>query len=208
MERTAVAVLQARLQAAGCNPGSVDGVDGPGTYAALFAWMAQGARAGIGRAQDLGRSAAAAFPLRGIDTPRRIAHFLAQAAHETMGFVYLREIWGPTPAQQRYEGRADLGNTQPGDGKRFLGRGIFQLTGRANYARYGAKLGLDLTAHPELAEEPGAAVLTACLYWQDHGLSRLADADDAQGITRRINGGVNGLADRLARLERAKRVLL
>ncbi|MFO0992543.1 MAG: hypothetical protein U1E67_11510 [Hyphomicrobiales bacterium] len=94
------------------------------------------------------------LPKHKIDTPLRLAHFLAQAAHESDGFKTLHEYWGPTPAQKRYEGRKDLGNVKRGDGKRYMGRGIFQLTGRANYRRIGAKLGLPLEATPELAAAP------------------------------------------------------
>src|SRR6185503_12838834 len=86
----------------------------------------------------------------GILQPQRIAMWLAQIGHESGGFVYTREIWGPTPAQSRYEGREDLGNTQPGDGKRFIGRGLIQTTGRANYQATGNALGVDLIAHPEM----------------------------------------------------------
>ncbi|HEY1605635.1 MAG TPA: glycoside hydrolase family 19 protein [Allosphingosinicella sp.] len=198
--------LQAALSRAGYDPGAQDGIAGPRTWAALFGYMA---RRDLGdRGAALGRGAAAHFVAYGIDSAMRVAHFVAQAAHETEGFLTLREIWGPTPAQRGYEGRADLGNVKAGDGYLFRGRGIFQLTGRANYARYGQKLGLDLVNHPELAEQPDIAVLTACAYWQEHGLSVLADADDVVAITRRINGGTNGLAEREALLVRAKAVLL
>ncbi len=180
-----------------------DGIAGPKTYAALF--RAMGAR---DNAEVLGKQAARDFALYGLTTPLRIAHFMAQAAHETGGFKWLREIWGPTPAQLRYEGRADLGNTQPGDGKRFMGRGIFQLTGRANYERAGKAIGQPLTAQPELAERPDIAVTTACDYWQSRGLSALADRDDVLGVTRKVNGGNNGLADRKVQLAKAKAILL
>ena len=68
----------------------------------------------------------------GLNKPHRLAHFLAQIMHESGSFKYDKEIWGPTAAQKRYEGRADLGNTQAGDGKRFMGRSAMQLTGRYN----------------------------------------------------------------------------
>ena len=181
----------------------VDGIAGPKTYAALF--RAMGAR---DNADALGKQAARDFALYGITTPLRIAHFMAQAAHETGGFKWLREIWGPTPAQLRYEGRADLGNTQPGDGKRFMGRGIFQLTGRRNYRKAGVDLSILLEEYPELAERPDTAVTTACHYWQTRGLSAPADRDDVVAVTKKINGGVTGLDDRKEQLAKAKGILL
>lgn len=83
----------------------------------------------------------------------RLAYVLATAYHETGRFKWLREIWGPTPAQKRYEGRADLGNTVKGDGKRFMGRGLVHITGRRNYADWSKRLGVDLLSHPERAEQ-------------------------------------------------------
>lgn len=139
-----------------------------------------------------------------IDNPARETAFLAQVAHESGGFVYTRELWGPTPAQERYEGRADLGNTIPGDGRRFMGRGLIQITGRANYAAVSVALGVDFLNNPVLLEEPIHAARSAGWFWKSRGLSELADKGDFRGITRRINGGYNGLQDRLAYLERAQ----
>lgn len=144
---------------------------------------------------------------RQINTPTRAAAFLAQVGHESGQLRYLREIWGPTPAQTRYEGRADLGNTQPGDGKRFMGRGLIQITGRANYATCGAALGVDLLAQPELLEKPQYAAGSAAWFWLQHNLNRFADRGDFVGLTRAINGGTNGIADRRALWERAKTAL-
>jgi putative chitinase len=144
---------------------------------------------------------------RQINTPARAAAFLAQVGHESGQLRYLREIWGPTPAQTRYEGRADLGNTQPGDGKRFMGRGLIQITGRANYAACGAALGVDLLAHPELLETPLYAAGSAAWFWLQNNLNRFADRSDFVGLTRAINGGTNGIADRRALWERAKTAL-
>ena len=144
---------------------------------------------------------------RQISTPARAAAFLAQIGHESAQLRYLCEIWGPTPAQLRYEGRADLGNTQPGDGKRFMGRGLIQITGRANYAACGAALGLDLVAHPELLALPQNAAASAAWFWLQHNLNRFADRGDFVGLTRCINGGTNGIADRRAIWERAKAAL-
>jgi putative chitinase len=166
-----------------------DGVLGPVTYRALFRRLAA-APVGNDRTDALGNAAAVHFSAYGIDAnPRRLVEFLGEALHETGRFVHLRELWGPTPTQQRYEGRRDLGNTQPGDGRRFLGRGIFQLTGRDNYTRAGRALGLPLADQPELAERPDIAVLTACWYWRQSGLSALADAGNSDGVSGRINRG-------------------
>jgi putative chitinase len=148
------------------------------------------------------------WPECGVDTPLRIVHFVAQASHETCGFRYLKEIWGPTPAQKRYEERVDLGNNRLGDGRLYCGRGIFQLTGRANYARIGAALSLPLEVEPELAADPQISVRIACHYWQTHNINGPADADNIVLVTRLINGGTNGLADREACLARAKAVVL
>ena len=135
-----------------------------------------------------------------VDTMQRTAAFIAQLAHESGEFRWMEEIWGPTDPQRRYEPpgtlAARLGNTQPGDGKRFKGRGPIQITGRFNYTKYGTLLGTDLVAQPELAATPEFAFATAGLYWQSNGLNELADAGDFVKITRRINGGTNGLPDR------------
>lgn len=134
----------------------------------------------------------------GIDTPQRQAAFLAQIAHESGRFQYVREIWGPTPAQRRYEGRGDLGNTVPGDGRRFLGRGLIQITGRNNYRAAGLALEIDLIRAPERLEEPEFAALSAAWFWRSKGLNELADLGDFDRITRRINGGLNGIEERRA----------
>ncbi|WP_448572736.1 glycoside hydrolase family 19 protein [Trichothermofontia sp.] len=142
-----------------------------------------------------------------INTRLRMAHFLAQVMHESGGFRWLREIWGPTDAQRSYEGRRDLGNTQPGDGKRFMGRGLIQLTGRANYAAFSRDLGVDFVANPTLVEQPPYAVIVAGWYWDQRKLNTWADRDDLEGVTYRVNGGYNGLDDRRRYLNRAKTVL-
>ena len=147
----------------------------------------------------------------GITTPQRVAAFIAQIAHETGQLQWLEEIWGPTTAQTRYDPPTALakrlGNIEPGDGKRYKGRGPIQITGRANYRKYGAKLGLPLEAQPELAAQPAHGARIAACYWRDHGLNELADANTLaafQQITRKINGGLNGFADRVERWEMAK----
>lgn len=136
--------------------------------------------------------------LGGIDTPARAAAFIAQIGHESGQFYYTRELWGPTASQSRYEGRADLGNTINGDGKKFMGRGLIQLTGRANYSKYSMyRYGdLRLLGTPSLVEEPDDAVGSAVWFWNTHGLSALADKGDFLKITKKINGGTNGLKER------------
>ncbi|MFM8396156.1 MAG: glycoside hydrolase family 19 protein [Acidobacteriota bacterium] len=146
-----------------------------------------------------------------ITTLLRSAAFLAQLAHESGEFRYMEEIWGPTEAQKRYEPPGTLaerlGNNERGDGKRFKGRGPIQITGRANYERYGKLLGVDLVGNPALAATPQIAFSIAGIYWQTNGLNQLADQDDIVTITKRINGGVNGLAERRAYYKRAKAIL-
>ena len=137
----------------------------------------------------------------GINTKLRIAHFLAQLGHESDHFRTLREY----ASGAEYEGRHDLGNVKRGDGKKYRGRGPIQITGRANYEKYGKKLGLDLVNKPELAETPEVGVKIAVAYWTDHNLNAFADKDDLRAITKRINGGYNGYNSRLAMLENAKR---
>ena len=143
----------------------------------------------------------------GIDTPARQAAFLAQIGHESAGLRHVREIWGPTPAQLRYEGRKDLGNTVAGDGKRFMGRGLIQITGRHNYAQAGRALELPLLQAPELLEQPQNAAHSAGWYWSSRNLNRFADSGDFRGLTRAINGGYNGMDDRLRLWDMAKAAL-
>lgn len=138
-----------------------------------------------------------------INTKLRIAHFLAQIAHESDHFRTTEEY----ASGAAYEGRKDLGNVRKGDGRRYKGRGVLQITGRANYKTYGKKIGHDLENNPELAATPEISVLTAAQYWQDRGLNELADADNGKQITRKVNGGYNGLNDRLEKIKRAKRAL-
>ena len=158
-----------------------------------------------------------AMELFGINTPLRIAAFLAQIGHESGRLNYVREIWNPKqcPWQLRYEGRADLGNTQPGDGMKFLGRGLIQITGRANNLACGAYLDLPLETKPELLEEYVNAASSAAWFWSTHSCNKFADIGDIDGVSDVINigrktariGDSNGYADRLAIYERAKLVL-
>jgi len=146
-----------------------------------------------------------------IKTPDRIAAFLAQLAHESGEYRYMAEIWGPTEAQLGYEGRADLGNTQPGDGRKFAGHGPIQVTGRANHRACGAWLGLDLEADPLLLTRPEYGTASAVWFWtQGNGkidLNLLADRGWFKTITRIINGGLNGLSDRRLYWDRNRALL-
>jgi putative chitinase len=161
-------------------------------------------------------------PTYEIDSPQEYAHFLAQACHETDHFKTLREY----ASGRAYEGRADLGNTRPGDGVRFRGRGIFQTTGRANYLQLGIKKGhRDMFINtPELLEQPEFAVWSACEYWRTRGLNdtanhpdsdllkkkykgELIDVSPVEFISITINGGYNGMDERKKNFAAAKRVL-
>ena len=138
---------------------------------------------------------------------KRVAAFIAQIGHESGQLKYVKEIWGPTAAQARYEGRKDLGNSMVGDGSKFRGRGLIQITGRANYRACGEALGLDLIKQPELLEKPQHACMSAAWFWATNGLNTLADAGTFDAITQRINGGQNGAADRQRLYARALKVL-
>ena len=147
------------------------------------------------------------LPKFGIDNNVRLAAFLAQVGHESGQLRYNKEIWGPTAAQKGYEGRKDLGNIIAGDGVKFKGRGLIQITGRANYSNFGQTNGVDCINNPSLLEQPEYAVMTACWFWQKNNLNKYADSGDFKTLTKRINGGYNGLEDRIQIWERAKKIL-
>ena len=136
----------------------------------------------------------------------RAAAFLAQWAHETGGWRWMRELGGPSYFD-RYDGRKDLGNTEPGDGYRYRGRGYCMLTGRRNYTYMGNALALPLVEQPDMAELPAIASRIAGRYWEDKQLNELADEGKFKSITMLINGGLNGFEDRKKKYYMAKRVL-
>jgi putative chitinase len=138
-----------------------------------------------------------------INTALRVVHFLAQTCHESDGFCTTEEY----ASGAAYEGRRDLGNTQAGDGRKYKGRGLIQLTGRANYAAAGERLKLDLIGSPDLAAEPATSVLTACDFWKAHNINPDCDQDNLIAVTRKVNGGLNGLESRRAYLAKAKAAL-
>jgi predicted chitinase len=144
------------------------------------------------------------LPQYSIDTLGRMKHFFGQAAEESASFRTLTEY----ASGAEYQGRTDLGNTAPGSGVKYKGRGIFQITGFYNYQTIGKKLGVDLVNNPTLAATPEIAVETACIYWQTHNLSAIADSnlsfyDTCVAITKKVNGGTNGLDVRWAMTQRA-----
>lgn len=166
-----------------------------------------------------------------INTPRRVAHWLAQLHHESAGFMRLVEnlnysaerlmvVWPgrfPTPASAKpyarnaralankvYGGR--MGNDEPDDGWRYRGRGWTMITGKDNYEAYGKLIGVDLVANPEMAGEPDTAARIAAAFWSSKGLNMLADKDELAVITKRINGGLTGLPDRRRQYARAKEI--
>ena len=139
-----------------------------------------------------------------INTPMRKAAFLGQIGHESAQLRYVREL----ASGAAYEGRKDLGNICVGDGRRCVGRGLIQITGRANYVACGKALGCDLLTYPELLETPTNACGSAGWFWATHKLNELADVGDFLTITKKINGGTNGLADRASLYDKAKEVLL
>ena len=158
------------------------------------------------------------WPLFDITTPKRIAAFLGQIGVESGELKYDKELpskWNmknPKDPSEKvgtlYEGRKTLGNIMPGDGPKFIGRGILQLTGRANYVEYSRKLKIDLVANPDLAATPEVSVKIACQYFKDRKLTEAADKWDLDTITERVNGKVKLHHDkRVAYSEKALAVL-
>ena len=138
-----------------------------------------------------------------INTPQRIRMFLAQIGHESGQLRYRKEL----ASGEAYEGRKDLGNTKPGDGVRYKGRGLIQITGRYNYGLASLALGLPLLEKPELLEEDLNACRSAGWFWYKSNLNALADMGKFETITRRINGGLNGYSDRYKLYQRAFEII-
>lgn len=209
----------------------IDGDFGPRSYAALMAFVG---RTSLGDMHiQLGLAAAKHFPNHKIDSARRITDFLAQSSVETGGFTRLvenlnyraariRQVWpsrfasvavaepfahNPQAlANKVYGGR--YGNSDPNDGWKYRGRGTKQTTFKDNYAEVQAVTGLQVVANPDLLAQPDDGMLAGCIYWEERGCYALCDAGDFVGLTRRINGGLNGIAERLDAQRRAEDVLL
>jgi putative chitinase len=168
-----------------------------------------------------------------ISTPKRQAYFIGQCMHESGGFKQLKEnlnysakgLMATWPSRfpdmdtaEKFERNPDkiankvyagrMGNTEDGDGAKYIGRGLIQLTGKENYANCGNAIGVDLVANPDLLSTPKYAALSAGWFWNRKGLNALADADDIDTITKRINGGLIGLADRKAKIEMVSKYLV
>ncbi len=138
-----------------------------------------------------------------INTRVRVCAFLSQIAHESCSLLYVQEL----ASGKAYEGRVNLGNTQKGDGVKFKGRGLIQITGRTNYQDCSKALGLNLIDKPELLELPEWAVKSAAWFWKTHGLNEIADKGDIKAITKRVNGGYNGLQERTEFYLRALQII-
>jgi putative chitinase len=137
----------------------------------------------------------------GIDTPLRQQHFIAQVAHESDHFQTTREY----ASGKAYEGRKDLGNTQKGDGERFRGRGLIQLTGRANYSSAAKALNDPaILETPEIVERFPLAAIVSGWFWARNAINKHADKDDERAVCKVVNGGYNGLADRQKALKACK----
>ena len=173
-----------------------DGILGRNTLTAVF----QKLGANPARATELALAANVHLETYSIKTQLRFCHFFAQLAHESGNFRYMEEI----ASGAAYEGRKDLGNVNKGDGVRYKGRGPIQLTGRANYRKYGQQLGIDFENNPEIVAIPSIGLMVACKFWAANGLNLLADQDDVRAVTRRINGGYNGFEDRKSHLAKLK----
>lgn len=151
----------------------------------------------------MGAAIAATLDRYEINTPLRVAHFLAQVAEESDGFCTTEEY----ASGEAYEGRRDLGNVEHGDGPRYKGRGLIQLTGRANYAAVGERLKLDLVEQPLSVNDPYVYLLVSCEYWQQRDINRFCDEDNVRSVTYSVNGGYNGLDMRMAYLAKAKALI-
>ncbi|EOM75312.1 glycoside hydrolase family 19 protein [Rhodococcus rhodnii] len=139
-----------------------------------------------------------------IDNPFRIAAFISQLVVESDSFRTFEEY----ASGAAYEGRADLGNTQAGDGQRYKGRGAIQVTGRHNYQQVSDYTGIDFVAHPELMASTEHAFETAAWYWQSRNLNATADGSNIESVSRLVNGGTHGLIERIASFQRGLSVLL
>jgi putative chitinase len=167
-----------------------------------------------------------------INTPKRQACFIGQCMHESGGFKFLKEnlnysakaLMATWPSRfpdmdmaEKYERQPEkiankvysgrMGNTEDGDGAKFIGRGLIQLTGKDNYKAFGEAIGEDLVANPQLVEQPRYAALSAGWFWNKRGLNALADAMDITTLTVRINGGKIGIEDRIAKINKALDIL-
>jgi putative chitinase len=167
-----------------------------------------------------------------INTPKRQACFIGQCMHESGGFKFLKEnlnysakaLMNTWPSRfpdidtaEKYERQPEkiankvysgrMGNTEDGDGAKYIGRGLIQLTGKDNYKAFGEAIGEDLVANPQLVEEPRYAALSAGWFWNKRGLNALADAMDVTTLTVRINGGKIGIDDRIAKINKALDIL-
>ncbi len=159
----------------------------------------------MSKALELGNKYKSLLAKYGITTPLRLAHFFSQIAHESGGFKYLAELGGKSYFD-KYEGRKDLGNTQKGDGYKFKGRGYIQVTGRANYSEISKDLKIDFINNPELLEQEVNAMISALWFWNKRKLNQFADLDDIKTITKKINGGYNGLKERQEYLTQYKKI--
>jgi len=186
------------------------------------------------RATDYAPALDGVLAMAELDTSLRVSHFMAQLAYESAGFKALVESLNyqaatlvkvfptrvPTLAQAQalvaqgpaaiaeaiYGNRSDLGNTQPGDGYKYIGRGFIMITGRANYTRYATLIGQPLVDQPQLLEQPISAAQAAAAFWKATNINAKADADDISGVTKLVNGGLNGLSGREALLKTAKTI--
>lgn len=159
------------------------------------------------RAEEFAKPLTLAMQEFGITDPIDQAAFLANGLHETMMLRYLREIWGPTPAQLKYENRPEMGNSKPGDGYRNRGGGFIHLTWGINYEKTGKAIGVDLKNHPELIESPVVACRSAGHFWYSHNISRVLKESGFKAAVKVVNGAYNGLDKRERLFELLKKEL-